>query len=148
VVKRFLTLSWIERGLLLEASLALAVGRLVVLLVPFRRIASLLGEQMAESSREISSADVTSSKRISWAISAAARHLPWDCRCLVCASATMIMLSWRRIPATFYLGVSFDDEQRMLAHAWVRAGEVIITGCKESSGYTVVATFATSMVGG
>jgi hypothetical protein len=127
--------------LLLEAAMLLAIARLAVLLVPFRYIAGRLGEQMAESSREVAAAHVSMIEDISWAIAAAARHLPWD-RCLVTAIAAMMMLSRRRIPATFYLGMGRHKDQVMQAHAWVRAGDSIIAGAEESERHTVIASFA------
>ena len=47
--KSFLGLSWSDRFLLLETTLWLALARLAVLVVPFRRLAPWLGATMAES---------------------------------------------------------------------------------------------------
>jgi len=33
-----------------------------------------------------------------------------------------------RTASTLYLGVTYDEKKKMLAHAWLRCGDVFVTG--------------------
>jgi len=79
-------------------------------------------------------------QRIKWAVAAAARILPWNPVCLPQAVAAQWMLRRRGIPSTFYLGT--DPANQYAAHAWVRAGRIVVTGGDDPRRYTVVSTFA------
>jgi hypothetical protein len=70
------------------------------------------------------------------------RRLPWMSQCLVQAVAATWMLQRRRIPSTLYFGLAKDSDGKLIAHAWVRSGERILTGAKGHHDYRVVATFA------
>ena len=137
-LRKFLARSRSERLLLLEAAGWLAVSRLAVLLLPFRRIAPRLGQHMIESDFE--SSDDALSRNIGWAVEAAARHVPWQAVCLPQAMAAKAMLRRRGIDCTLYLGVVTDEELK--AHAWLRAGSRIITGREGFRSHTVVSTFS------
>jgi hypothetical protein len=54
------------------------------------------------------------------------------------------MLKRRRIAATLYLGVAKkeSDPEGLAAHAWLRCGDVILTGAAGHLHFTVVAAFA------
>jgi hypothetical protein len=129
-----------DRWLLIEASLLLGTARLAVRFVPFARIAARLGEHMGETPLSQPRAATDLSRRVGRAVSLAARNLPWESVCLPQAIAAKLMLRRRGVPSTLYLGLQRD--QNLLAHAWVRVGEVVVTGEQASEGYTVVSTFA------
>ena len=128
-----------EPGLLLlfETVLALAVARLFVLAVPFRVYSRSMGTD-AESPAETSSPDVV--HRVSRAIDSMSRHAPWRSKCLEQALAAKAMLRRRGISNTLYMAVA--REVALEAHAWVRSGDVCVTGQAEFDRYTVVARFA------
>ncbi|AEB08804.1 lasso peptide biosynthesis B2 protein [Desulfobacca acetoxidans] len=139
---KFLALSASERGSLLEAAFWLGIARLAILILPFRRIAPVLGRHMATSPEESGMAPVALLDRISWAVATASRHLPWDCRCLAQAIAGKAMLKRRGVSSTLYLGLAKEGEAQLQAHAWLRCGERILTGRRGMAGFTIIATFA------
>ena len=66
---------------------------------------------------------------------------------LVCARlpqavASTWMLRRRRTPSTLYLGLRHQLSPGIAGHAWVRAGQTIVTGGAESIQYQVIAAFA------
>lgn len=69
------------------------------------------------------------------------RRTPWESLCLVRALTARRLLAQKHIPCTIYLGVGKDENGKMVAHAWLRAGEFYITG-GDGSGYACVARFA------
>lgn len=123
--------------LLLETVLTLAVARVIVLLIPFRFYSRAMGRD-GESSAETIAPDVV--HRVSRAIESASRHTPWRSKCLEQALAAKAMLRRRRLSNTLYVAVARDAA--LEAHAWVRSGDICVTGQAELDRYTVVARFA------
>jgi len=142
-LRSFFRHRWSERFLLLEALFWLCVARLAVLSVSFRHIAPHLGRRMAESAAQEQADARETVRRISWALTRAGHHAPWECNCLTSALAGKAMLRIRRIHSTLYLGVADSEEEGGLhAHAWLRSGDVILSGAHEKDSFTVVSTFA------
>lgn len=129
--------------LLVEAAGVLVASRLAVWFVPFRSLASRLGEETAESPIVVTEEQLEAAIPIGWAVRTLGRRLPWMSQCLVQAVAVTWMLQRRRIPSTLYFGLAKEEETSGLkAHAWVRSGTKILTGAKQHDEFTVVATFA------
>lgn len=141
-IQKFLNLPCADRNCLIEAAFWLGCARLAILLLPFRRIAPFLGRNMAQSPEVEEVANRELLDRISWAVTSASRHLPWDCLCLAQALAGKAMLKRRGMTSTLYLGLAKDDDADLQAHAWLRCGNRILTGEREMAGFTIIATFA------
>jgi len=137
---KFFRRSPVEKRLFMEAMFWLALSRLAILLVPFRRIAPFLGQAMVETPAD-GPLESPASIRISWAVRTAGRYTPWESKCLAQAMAARMMLRRRRIPGTLYLGLSKEGEKGLSAHAWMRCGDRILTGAAGHRQFTVVAAF-------
>lgn len=145
----FLRHDWAGRGLLLEALACLCWAKLLLLLVPFRWVAPLLGKSQTESPPDITPAELDLAEHVSWAVQSAARHVPLGFVCLPQAMAAKWMLRRRHLASTLYLGVARRNGDTLVsggnpftAHAWLRAGDKILTGHAESRTHTAIATFA------
>jgi len=134
----------IERFLLLEAFALLGVARFMILAVPFKWLALSLGERMSESCTCMNASDLYVARMIGQAVRSAANNTPWESVCLPQAVAAQWMLKRRRITGTLYLGVTKDDtkSENFAAHAWLRCGNVVLTGSSGHQQCTVVATFS------
>lgn len=142
VLLKLLKLPKADSVLLLEAVLMLGIARLAIIVLTFRRIAPWLGvRQSATPAAPLPETHVLLLKRIGWAVQTAATHLPWQAVCLPQAIAARLMLRRRGFACTLYLGVS-NDGAEFKAHAWIRAGDVIVTGYQDMQKYTVVSSFA------
>ncbi len=133
------SLSWADRGLLVEATLRLAAARMALLLVPFRLVSRHLGVPRRETAQD--QGDRALLRRVSWAIGAVSRRAPWRCKCMEQGIAAKMMLRRRRLANTLYLGVARGDQQ-IEAHAWLRSGTVYVTGGAGRERFSVVSTFA------
>ncbi|MBV8517042.1 MAG: lasso peptide biosynthesis B2 protein [Acidobacteria bacterium] len=136
-----LRLTWRDWLALAEATVWLGLGRVTILLVPFNALSRRLGAHMQESPKSGEARHADAIRRIAWAIGAVSRRAPWRCKCLEQAFAAKLMLRFRRIPNTLYLGVA-RGETKVEAHAWVRSGDYYLTGGAERARYAVVSTFA------
>lgn len=140
---RFFSRPGADRRLILEAFILLGLARLALLFAPFRRMAPFLGEVMAESAHDATE-HLHLAGRVSRAVETASRHAPWETTCLARAVAAKAMLRRRRVSSTLYLGLARDESDRLLAHAWLRHGSVILTGGPRHKGYTLIAAFSES----
>lgn len=140
-LRKFLRLSASDRRLLLEAVVALAVARALIVLLPFRWIAPRLGRFMAAAEALPMARAAEPVRRVGWAVRTAARHVPWNAVCLPQAMAGKAMLNRRGVASTLYLGVARDEAAGLAAHAWLKAGDAIVTGATGMQRFTVVGTF-------
>ena len=141
---RFIGLSWNERGLLLEAGYSLALAQLIIWLVPFKRVASLVGRRVSQApAMELTPLQIQTAQRVGWAVRVMATLTPWDSRCLAQALAAKAMLKGRHLPGILMLGVakSAREPAKVEAHAWVRAGSDVLTGGPGHERFAVVAIF-------
>jgi hypothetical protein len=68
-------------------------------------------------------------------------HLPWHSTCLVQAIAGMMMLKRRGQESTLYLGIGREQNEAFGAHAWLRSGDVVVTGADEKDNFKVLSSF-------
>lgn len=141
LIAKYLRCSWADELLLLYIFILLAIVRLLLLLVPFRYVTLCLGKYMEESPC-INENEDRFINRVAWAIQIVSRYTPWESKCLVQAITGKILLRHRRIHNTLYLGIAKDRENQMIAHAWLRTGNSVVTGGCSSRRFTVVAKFA------
>lgn len=141
-LRTVVTMPWADRTAVLEAALLCGWARLL-LRRPFGQVAPKLGAHGHESTRdEVVAEQRHTARRVKQAISRAARWMPWDCTCLVQAIVARTMLSRRGIDGTLYLGVRQDRAEGLEAHAWIRAGSLLVTGGNAAGSYAVVSVFA------
>lgn len=133
--KRLARASWRERALLAEAAVQLAAARATIALVPFRRIGRRLGtfvppgDPRVAQRRSPDAPDRTrTAEQVSWAVTRAARHLPFRAVCLPQAMAAHAMLRRRGIASAVHFGAQRGKEKPIDAHAWLDAAGVEVTG--------------------
>ena len=124
-----------RRALLIEAVILLALARLALLLVPFPRLARRLGTLVAPSDYHAAPAylsaseqDIALAREIGWAVTRAARHVPFRAACLPQAMAARVMLRRRQVPSVLHLGAAKTGDATLGAHAWLDATGVEVTG--------------------
>jgi hypothetical protein len=127
--------------LVLEAAIWVASSRMILELVPFRHIAKRLGQYMDETHCAIGAEERKSVQRVSWALGVIRLRLPGGRKCLAQAIAGKMMLYFRSVQSTLYLGIATDDDEKLLAHAWLRVGDVIVTGAEGKERFTMVGAF-------
>jgi len=134
-----------RRGRLVCATLTLALMQLGIRM-PFRTVARLLGMRDGESSERVGPNQRAQAAEVGWAISTAAGHVPWKSTCLAQALAAAAMLGRLGIPTTMYMGVANDAVvgDGLSAHAWLRCGDVVLTGGAERARFTTIARFAST----
>lgn len=131
------------RAWFLMAYPLLGLARLILLAVPFRCIAPWLGQNQRTAAVVplASQEEITRALAIGRAVRIAARHTPWESKCLAQAIVARVLLGLKGLPYALFLGVRNDPAAGMTAHAWVCTGRAAITGGQGFGHFTVVGTF-------
>jgi hypothetical protein len=122
-----------------EAWCLLHLAKLAILFMPFRKIASWMGQLQVESISDLDAERTPA--RIEHAIRRASRFTLHESKCYDQALTAKALLGQNGIPATIYFGLAKESENQLHAHAWVRTGKSIITGKAGMEQFTVVACF-------
>lgn len=121
-----------------EAYLLLHFSKLLILFFPFKKIAARLGKLNLETSHEAEAKEIWLPIEIG--IMRASRFTIHRCKCYDQALTGNLMLSRRGVASTLYFGLA-KEGQALKAHAWVRAGDHVITGGGKLEAYTPVAWY-------
>jgi Transglutaminase-like superfamily len=140
--RKFWRSTWRQRALLAEAALALTVAEAAIRWAPLRWVGRGMGRNSVESPAANTPEQADRARQIGWALRTAARHLSWNCRCLAQALAGRWMLKRRGIPSTVYLGVGRGRREWLDAHAWLRSGEVVLTGGAGRQRFKTIGVFS------
>jgi hypothetical protein len=131
-----------RKKLLCEALAALALARLAMAFLPFRRIAAWLGTPGTESAQRLTKEQTLTAEAVGWAVGAVGHRVPWDGRCLAQALAASGMLRRRGMEGTVSFGVRRGESAGFDAHAWLRIGSCIVTGGPAHEQFKAFTTFA------
>lgn len=141
-LRKLASRSWSEQWTLLEAVCLVAVARLAVLLLPFRWISRWVGPRCSQADDVFGEPADEVLNRVSWAVKAAGRRVPWRSECFEQALTACAMLRRRGGSGAVYFGVSKSGDGELAAHAWVRCGGTMVCGGRGHRTFTVVSTFA------
>lgn len=129
-----------EKLLFIEAFFLTGLMRAKILKVPFNKLKKELGTYNTESADDVVLDDYKIAKIVRDVVVTISKFTPWESLCLVQAMTVQRMLKKRGISTTIYLGVN-KENKNMVAHAWIRCGQMFVTG-GDGSGYATVAKFS------
>ena len=113
--------------------------RFCIRFIPMKFLRKYFGVENEESDMEIPDQDYQYIKSVAYHVNRSANKTPWESKCLVRALTARHVLKQRGINSTLFLGVG-KEQERMIAHAWVRVGKWYITG-GNGENYTIVAKY-------
>lgn len=115
--------------------------KLLIRFRSFSGIAGRLGKMGCISSEDpVPDADRERVLLVRRAIRAVIPKMHLSNECLVSAFTAKRVL--RNVPSTVYMGVARKKDGGMRAHAWVRTGDLYVSGEEGRERFTVTATFA------
>ena len=149
---RFTQVGHRRRAVLLEAVAWLLVARLSLIFVPFPRLARRLGTLVAPTDARALRAtsddrdEAHIAEEVGWAVTRAARHVPFNAVCLPQAMAARIMLKRRGVDSVLHFGARIGQDKiaqdkPIDAHAWLDAAGVEVTGYPVADTYAEIACF-------
>ena len=95
------------------------------------------------------------SQRVRWAVTSASRYTPWKSDCLPQALTAFHLLRQDDVSTVLHLGTMFrtavdqssissQGDRALVAHAWLKDGEYVVTGRSGHRSYATVAMFTAS----
>ena len=142
-ISRFFALSCHDKMAFIEALFFLLISKLIVITMPFRKAAQLMGALNVEPVADITQLKPAKSARVKLFVAMGAANVPWNSVCLDQALAGAFMLQRRHIPYGLCIGVKRDlTEDKLRAHAWILCGGKILIGGIRSLQFTRVAVFS------
>lgn len=139
-MKKIMSLERKDFLLLIETFFFCVLYKIVITFIPFKIYKKYLGKHNEESSYTTDPDSEKTIYRISWAVSLLGKHFSWGKKCLVQALVAQRLLYRRGLESTLYMGVK-KEEKNISAHAWLRCGNIYVTGGIEKTEYTNVAKF-------
>jgi hypothetical protein len=137
-----------RRGLLAEAVAYLFAARLALIFIPFPRLARRLGTfvppaeaRAAQGQTETTPEQAQLAEDIGWAVTRAARYVPFKAVCLPQAMAARVMLKRRGVGSVMHFGAAKGTEKPLDAHAWLDAAGVEVTGYPVARNFAEIACF-------
>ena len=129
-----------EYFLVFEAWIFLSLAKLMILFISFKKIASKIGMPQIETDFENKMGNTAAQVQI--AVARGTKYVFFASKCYDQALATTFMLRRRQIPSTIYFGLN-KKESQLSAHAWVRCGQLIVSGKQGYENFTPIAWFGT-----
>ncbi len=137
-----------RRALLAEAVAYLFAARLALIFIPFPRLARHLGTFVPPTDARISQMRTQTApdraqlaEDIGWAVTRAARYVPFRAVCLPQAMAARVMLKRRGVQSVMHFGAARGKEKPLDAHAWLDAAGVEVTGYPVAENFAEIACF-------
>lgn len=130
--------SFAEIFYFVEAFFFICIGKFMIKTMPFHKISKILGKQGDQTSVEPIS---HLPKNVAIAVSRASRYVFFRSVCYDRAIAGKLMLKFRNISSTIYFGTAKDENNKLIAHAWLKCGSFFVTGEREMARFTVVGIF-------
>lgn len=118
------------------ALLCSAYYRLCILLVKPKYLHKHWGVRGEESPEKETEDTYRYAYRVAYAVDRICTRTTWESKCLVRALSAQTLLKRKGIQSTLYLGCR-EEEGKMVAHAWLRCGEMYVTG-GNGAGYAMV----------
>ena len=138
----FIRLEGEERSLFIQGCLISIKYSVITTLFPMRWYANKLGFKGNDSSYSINENDLLIAKRVEKAVRRVQKYFPWKVKCFSAALTAKTLLKKNNIQSTIYLGVKRSSNDKMMAHAWLRCGNIIVTGKEEMNNFTTLVFFS------
>ncbi len=137
-----------RRALIVEAVIWLLLARLSLIFIAFPRLARHLGTfvppddvRALRAKSEGPDEHARVAENVGWAVTRAARYVPFKAVCLPQAMAARIMLKRRSVGSVMHFGAMIGQDRSMAAHAWLDAAGVEVTGYPVANTFAEIACF-------
>jgi hypothetical protein len=137
-----------RRVLLIEAVACLLAARLALIFIPFPHLARRLGTFVSPTDPRtllaktgIAPDQTNLAADIGWAVTRAARYVPFKAVCLPQAMAARVMLKRRGVQSVMHFGAAKGQDKPLDAHAWLDAAGVEVTGYPVAENFAEIGCF-------
>ena len=117
-----------HKGMTLQGLVLSAYFRFQMLYTDSQKLNQRWGIEGEESSENVTADEYRYAKKVSYVVNRVCEKTKWESKCLVRALTAQHMLAKKKIESTLYLGIGYDEQHKMIAHAWLRCGQMYVTG--------------------
>lgn len=128
-----------RKGMYLRALWLSARYRIMIKCYPMTYVEKYLGARGEESAKEESIENLRYAYTVGRITDKICSHTPWESKCFVRALTAQHLLKSKHIESTTYLGCGKDGE-KLIAHAWLRCGQLYVSG-GDGKEFSMVAKF-------
>jgi len=137
--QKFLLASFADKRTVVYVLIWSMAIRFMIFFLPFKTYRHRLGKLQEIATREPNSEEIKLAKHLQDIVESVCNHTPWRSKCLVQAIICKQLLKKRGVQTTLYLGVFTQPENhKLISHAWLKAGEVMLTGARGHKKFKVV----------
>lgn len=140
-IKIFLKMNHKKKIMIIRVYILTGYYRFKMLFTPFSKMAKKIGQQGIESSDIYNDSQDSYIRRVRSIVMMTSKNTPWESLCLVQALTVQFLLNKKKISNTVYLGLAKDENNKPIAHAWIKHGGKIVVGEKGMEKFAVVAKF-------
>jgi len=141
-IQRFFRLTRAELFIFILACIISIKHSIITAILPMRSYMSKMGDKGKESPHELIINELVYAKTVELTIRRVQKYLPFKIKCFAAALTAKELLAKRNIHSTIYLGVKKGNGDKMIAHAWLRCGDIIVTGKEEMGNFTSLVFFS------
>ena len=141
-IKKYHALPKEERKLIAHCLLWLMYSYLLVRFIPLKCFVNVLGEHQKEAQSILNPEELAYLIRLQKNMRRLKRNLPWNVKCFEEVIAAKKLLKKKAIKSTLYLGVARNEENKLIAHAWLKTDNRIVFGQNRQQKFTSVAHYA------
>lgn len=136
---KFRQLDGADKWFLVRAAAWLLIARAMLVVVSFRHLAERLSAEHDDKGAE---PDPELLRRVGYAVSVAANHLPWRSDCFPQTIAARMLLMRHGYTSTIHFGVERVGDDVLNGHAWLTCGDTVVTGGAELERFTELHRFS------
>jgi len=140
-MKTFTRLDFKNKVLFLRTFILCGYYRFVMIFIPFSKLAKKMGALGVESSETYNEELHPYILKVRRMVMTASKNTPWESLCMVQALTAQKLLNNKKIDSTIYFGLSKNEKNEPIAHAWLKHGGKIVVGEKGVERFSVVAKF-------
>jgi hypothetical protein len=141
LIKKFNRLPQIEKKLFFEICFLKLFFGIITYILPFKFYRRFLGDYGIETSKFPDAAEKYFVKLIYRSLYRSSKYFPLFKKCLTKAIVAKYMLNKRGIRTTLYIGLAKNDQKKLIAHAWLKWGNNIITGRRGIENFKAISQF-------
>lgn len=120
----------------------LPLCQLLIVLLPLRWLLKIFSLTPGDAVAEVEGLNQNVLDDVIWTIQTVQRHASlFPAKCLAEAITAKVLLRWKNIPATLFLGARRESDGKLSAHAWLLCGERIVTGHTEVRNFQQIVAF-------
>ncbi len=142
ISKHFISSSFEIKSYYVQALYWSIIIRFCMIFLSFKKYRALLGKMQVLNNETYTDNTIELAKKVATIVVSLCNNTPWESKCLVQAVTCKQILLKKGIQTNLFLGINTNlDSKELKAHAWLKIGDVFLTGKHGHQQYKIVNFF-------